>query len=458
MDPIHHSGPLSSATFSPDGQYILTSSWDGIASLWTLPAQIPGTTWQDHRKGLHTQTEAFSANCLAANSTETQLASGSEAGTVIFSSTVKPGIIRAGPTNQDGANLTGQYDFKIPVQTIAWRRSTTQVGLTLVDVESVPPRGSAALLDASTQSLLWRSEVHQGIPWFGEFSPDGLGFVSVADDSTAVYINSQDGSVQNRLDLGRREPELTRFTDALGKCAMHPLDCQIALPARNNRVYLWSPRKSGSSAVEEWRLRLPALSTAWSPDGSRLGIGMESGGWEIRKSASGEIMHSGDVQSDIRRVTFSSDGELVALGGEDGTVTVVRLGQTRPLAVFKSTHKGVTSLQFLRDSKFLMASSRGGEVALWALDPPILANELFHFPSAVDRLVLCESRDCIFATCRDGVVRRIQLERGKKSLPEPLEDWLLRLFTGDLPAVEKLNLRLHPSQQTHLSELLIRKK
>jgi hypothetical protein len=50
------------------------------------------------------------------------------------------------------------------------------------------------------------------------------------------------------------------------------------------------------------------------------------------------------------------------------------------------------------------------------------------------------------------------LERGKKSLPEPLEDWLLRLFTGDLPAVEKLNLRLHPSQQTHLSELLIRKK
>jgi len=140
------------------------------------PSQIPGTTWQDHRKGPHSPNRGISANCLAANSTETQLASGSEAGTVNFFIHSQTGDHSSRSYDQDGANLTGQYDFKIPVQTIAWRRSTTQVGLTLVDVESVPPRGSAALLDASTQSRFMAQRSASGHPVVRGVQSGWIGF------------------------------------------------------------------------------------------------------------------------------------------------------------------------------------------------------------------------------------------------------------------------------------------
>jgi WD40 repeat protein len=127
--------------------------------------------------------------------------------------------------------------------------------------------------------------------------------------------------------------------------------------------------------------------------------------WDLQKKKRTEEWL--DLRSVVRvtEAAFSSRGQLLAVGGQNGRIWIWNLdrGCLKEKVCLEGSEHAVSSIAFSRDGKALAAGTANGQIWLWSLSGPLPRNTrvLDNQPHEVTSLVFC-SDDQILATASRG--------------------------------------------------------
>lgn len=103
----------------------------------------------------------------------------------------------------------------------------------------------------------------------------------------------------------------------------------------------------------------------YSPDGKRLFVGGRENRFEIWNTETKELLISRNGHPTTRCALFSSDGQVLATGGDDGQIFLcsAKTGETRKVLL---RHPGsVSAVVFTENGDTLVSGCDGGDIKLW---------------------------------------------------------------------------------------------
>ena len=180
---------------------------------------------------------------------------------------------------------------------------------------------SVRLIETETGKELKKIGNHENWVLGTAFGVDGKRVVSVGRDRAAKLSDTASGAFLENINILRGE---------LAAVARNPKKDVIVIGGdeRIPYIYLMDRPKVMKTADDSTLIRkLPrqngAISTlAWSPDGSKIGIGGMASEVNIYNPDSGELVASCKVAPGIYAVAFTPDGSRLATGGFDGHVRI----------------------------------------------------------------------------------------------------------------------------------------
>jgi WD40 repeat protein len=190
------------------------------------------------------------------------------------------------------------------------------------------------------------------------FSPDGETLASAVQG--VQFWQVADGSLLRTLE---------GYNPGIYSLAVSPDGMTVALQSReplaaDSTVLLWRPFEGSARPLEHTG---DALSLAWSPDGTMLGLGLWDGLLRLVRVADGQVVDiMGQHSAQVQNVAFSQDGRLVA----SCALEDVRLWQVSDgslLRIWEIPGGGwIVGVTFSPDGTLVAAQrSSDGAVQLW---------------------------------------------------------------------------------------------
>ena len=278
-----HKSAVSSVAFSPDGQTLVTGSYDHTLRLWDQHGQPIGQPLQGDQDWV--SAVAFSPDG------QTIVSSGKEGKIRLWNRQGQP----IGKPFQGQQGWITSVAFSPDGQTIA----------------SGGQDGTLRLWNRDGQPIGERFRGHKGVVFAIAFSPDGQTIASGSGDGTIRLWNRQ-GQSLGKLGLGHE--------GVVFAIAFSPDGQTLVSGGRDGSVRLWN--RQGQPISEPFRGHQGAVfAIAFSPDGQTIVSGSADRTvrlWNRQGQPLAEPWrgHQGAVLS----VAFSPDGQAIASGSRDGTV------------------------------------------------------------------------------------------------------------------------------------------
>jgi uncharacterized delta-60 repeat protein len=328
---LHNSG-VSSISFSPDGKYVASSSYDNTARIWDT------TTGSEVAKLLHDNLVddiAFSPDGM-------KVVSGSTDNTVrIWETSTGKELLRM---THDSWVLSVNFspDGKYVV--------------------SGTYNGSVYIWDAITGSEFVRMDDEVVVNCV-EFSPDGK------------YVVSNGGNTARVWDMATgREVARMKHDYSVTSVAFSPDGEYVISGGGDGTARVWESLTGKEIARMTFKGSLDQISdvhsVAFSPDGKFVasGSGMYDNTarvWDITTGREiARMAHSGGLNS-VKSIAFSPDGKYVISGSSDKTARVWDANTGKEIA--RMTHDDiVNSVAFSPDGKYVASGSDDGTVRIWS--------------------------------------------------------------------------------------------
>ena len=216
--------------------------------------------------------------------------------------------------------------------------------------------GTVRLWNAADASLLHVLK-HPGEVTRVAFSPDSARLVSVSTDDTARVWDVATGKELHVID---------HHTDSIWGVAWSSDGQLIATASSDKTVGLWNA--DDRTVVAKLPGHLDGVfDVAFSPDGAQL-VSVSNDGtarvWDTRTHA--ELRQFGAQEGGLYAVSWASDGGSIATAGASGAVRIWNPSTAVQLAELKHD-RGVWTLAFSPDGRYLLVGSDGGSVHLWEL-------------------------------------------------------------------------------------------
>ncbi|QRN92926.1 PD40 domain-containing protein [Archangium violaceum] len=368
-----HEGPIHSVTFSPDGRRIVTASEDGTARVWNADGSGAPVVLRGHERGV--TSAAFSPDGLRIvtasedGTVRVWSAGGSEPPRVIQG---HEGIVHSAAFSPDGQSIvTASEDGMSRV----WRVSDSRPHQELrghewsVHSAAFSPDGRR-IVTASWDGTarVWSTDDsvapvvlqgHGGWVVSAAFSPDGRRIVTASEDGTARVWNAD----------GTGAPVVLQgYGGSVRTAAFSPDGQRVVTTSRDGAVRVWS--------IEGPRLPLRlqghtgrVVSAAFSPVGGRVITASEDGTARVWRTDGAEPLaviqgHEGKVYS----AAFSPDGQRVVIVSE-GTARVRRANnEGTPEVELRSQEGRILSAAFSPDGQSIVTGCEDGAARVWSAD------------------------------------------------------------------------------------------
>ncbi len=191
----------------------------------------------------------------------------------------------------------------------------------------------------------------------------------------------------------------------LAALAFHPLKAILAAAA-GDKVCFWDLEKN----AERMDVLVDAPtngvnSVAFSTDGKWVALGMENGQISIWDFASGRLSYSRREHTmSVVALCFSHDGLLLASGGYDNLV--VTYDRQKGLVIRLPGHfDSVSGLAFAPDDKTLVSTSGDGSIRFWSLANHQVALKLAHGGGPINSVAFSPDGNLMATGGSDGTAR-----------------------------------------------------
>ena len=378
---VGHTGPVrGGVAFSPDGQLVLTGSWDTTARLWGRESGQEVRQFSGHSDGV--SSVAFSPDGLY----------------VLTGSLDRTARLWETQSGQEVRRFTGHTDA---VQSVAFSPDGQYILTGTTDT-------TARLWDAKSGQEVRRFTGHSAEVSSVAFSPDGRYVVTASRDRTARLWDVKSGQ------------EVRRFTGhsaRVSSVAFSP-DGRYVVTASGNRdrtVRLWDV-KSGQEVRRFTGHSAEVLSVAFSPDGRYVVTASGDGTARLWNAQTGQegrqlVGHTNSVSAAV----FSPDGKFVLTGSEDLTARLwdsERAPEPRRLIGHTAIVRDAT---FSPDGKYVLTSSDDASVQLWEARTGTRVRQFTGHTSGVNSVVFSPDGRYVLTSSFDQTARLWETESGQEA-------------------------------------------
>ena len=405
-----HTAWAISLAFDRTGKQLASGGNDSQIILWSFPEGREVTRLTGHRGSVTDL--AFAPDGRA-------LASGGRDHTVRVWNLGNPGAhtilrghrggVRSVFFSSDGKELyTGSYDGTVKVWQVPSAESSNvlrhhgaQRGLAFSPdgklLATADTLGHTAWVWDLVSCRRWEQSIgqHPQPVQYVAFSPDGK-FLVTAGLSDEVQV--WDVSEHKMTFRFPRGPGL------FSGIAFHPSEPILAIAADSVRFWnVWTGRETNLLVNAPAH---GAQRVVFSPDGKRLALGMENGSISVWNVATGhEFQSFYENSSHLWQLCFSHDSTRLASAGENNRIVVYDVRRQRAIESIQAHTDRVWGLAFAPDDKTLISTSWDGTIKFWSLANQQLALTLTHEGGNIYSVAFSPDGNLMATCASDGTVR-----------------------------------------------------
>ncbi|WP_053066163.1 CHAT domain-containing protein [Archangium gephyra] len=345
-----HRDGVVDASFSPDGQWVVTASHDKTARVWRADGKGAPVVLRGH-------TEALVSAAFSPDGKQVVTASHDKTARVWRVDGMGEPVVLRGHTealvsaafSPDGKQMvTASHDKTARV----WR------------------------VDGTGEPVVLRG--HQSLVKSVAFSPDGTQVVTASEDTTARVWRAD----------GTGEPVVLRgHTEALLSAAFSPDGTQVVTASGDKTARVWRADGKGEPVMlrshQSW-----VLAAAFSPDGKQVVTASGDKTARVwRVDGTGEPVVLRGHEWDVRFATFSPDGQSVVTASMDKTARVWRADGTGEPRVLRGHVESVVSAAFSLDSQWVVTASMDKTARVWrthGMGEPVVLHSQHALVRSVD--------------------------------------------------------------------------
>jgi WD40 repeat protein len=246
------------------------------------------------------------------------------------------------------------------VRSVAWSPDGVRIA-------SVGDDGVARVWNA--ESLQQLSVLETGPDYAIGWSPDGSRLATAGASATLKIWRSDSGALLHRA----------RLQTTISSLRWSPDGTSVVVGGINGMTTLWDAdtgRLVGRMYVS-WPARNDVNGVTWSPPGGLVAMAHGArgvGGVTLWNPATGTVAHTlTSAGGWLRGISWSPDGQWLAVGGEDGTVRVQDVTTSEIAATLPTDSKPVWSVAWSPDGRRLAAGNTGtagpprvgGTITVW---------------------------------------------------------------------------------------------
>jgi WD40 repeat protein/energy-coupling factor transporter ATP-binding protein EcfA2 len=375
-----HESSVNSVAFSPDGQFIVSGSWDNTLLLWDIQGNRVGQPFQGHESSVISV--AFSPDSKL-------IVSGSDDNTVRL-------------WDIDG-NSVGQpfRGHSASVNSVAFSPD----GRLIVSVSS---DNTIRMWDFDGKRVGQPFRGHENSVNSVAFSPDGQFIVSGSSDNTVRLWDIQGNSVGQPFQ---------GHENSVNSVAFSPDGQFIVSGSSDNTIRMWDIQ--GNMVAQPFLGHgYSVTSVAFSPDGQFIVSGSRDntiGMWDLDGKRVGQPFHG--HENCINSVAFSPDGQFIVSGSSDNTIRMWDIQGNMVAQPFLGHGYSVTSVAFSPDGKLIVSGSRDNTVLLWDLQGNMVAQPFLGHGYSVTSVAFSSDGKLIVSGSRDKTVRLWDLQGNMVAQP-----------------------------------------
>lgn len=365
-----HLSSISAVAFSPNGESILTGSYDKTARLWNVKSQKIINTFSAHQDAVWAVT--FSPNgqsILTGSDDKTARLWDVKSGKLIHTFRIHLEAVRAVAFSPDGQFiLTGSTDQTARLWNLQSKKliHTFRGHQDAVWAVAFSPDGQSILTGSWDQTVrLWSVKTkklihsfrgHQGAVRAIDFSSDGQFILTGSDDNTARLWDVKSGKLIYIFN---------GHEDAVTAVSFSPDDQYMISGSLDNTSRLWNIKSRKIIHLFSGH-QYAVTAVAYSPNGQTIVTSSYDKTVKLWNIKSGNLIYAFTRHQDaVTTVAFSPDGQSILTGSYDKTVILWDIKSRKIQHTFRGHQDAVLAVSFSPDGQFILSSSFDKTTRLW---------------------------------------------------------------------------------------------